>query len=208
MKYEKEHIEFIKAHQGASAREMAELFTNHFNIPVTKNQMNGVMYRNNIKSGKNWNFEKGNIPHNKGKKMSKELYEKCKPTMFKKGHIPKNHREIGSERITKDGYTQIKITESDGWKLKHRLVYEEHYGEIPVGYSILFCDGNKQNCDIDNLILVSRSELLILNRNKLIKNDSSLTRTGVNIAKLLDAMSKKKKAKGSKDESIYTDKKG
>ena len=181
MKYEKEHIEFIKTHQGASAREMAELFTNHFNIPVSINQMKGLMYRNHLSSGKTGEF--------------------------KKGHIPKNHREIGSERITKDGYTQIKITESDGWKLKHRLVYEEHYGEIPVGYSILFCDGNKQNCDIDNLILVSRSELMILNRNKLIKNYSVLTKAGVNIAKLLDAMSKKKKAKGSKDESIYTDKK-
>ena len=208
MKYEQEHIDFIKAHQGASAREMAELFTRYFNIPVSINQMQGLMYRNHLSSGKTGEFKKGHIPYNKGKKMNEELYEKCKPTMFKKGHIPKNHREIGSERITKDGYTQIKITESDGWKLKHRLVYEEHYGEIPVGYSILFCDGNKQNCDIDNLILVSRSELLILNRNKLIKNDSSLTITGVNIAKLLDAMSKKKKAKGSKDESIYTDKKG
>ena len=208
MKYEKEHIEFIKAHQGASAREMAELFTNHFNIPVSINQMQGLMYRNHLSSGKTGEFKKGHIPYNKGKKMTEELYKKCKPTMFKKGHIPKNSREIGSERITKDGYTQIKITESDGWKLKHRLVYEEHYGEIPVGYSILFCDGNKQNCDIDNLILVSRSELMILNRNKLIKNYSVLTKAGVNIAKLLDAMSKKKKAKGSKDESIYTDKKG
>jgi len=193
MKYEQEHIDFIKAHQGASAREMAELFTEHFNIHVTKNQMKAVMYRNNISSGKTGRFEKGNIPHSKGQKMSKEQYEKCKPTMFKKGHIPKNHRKIGSERITKDGYIEVKIEDPDVWGLKHRLIYEEHYGEIPAGYSVIFGDGDKLNCDINNLILVSRSELLIMNRNKLIKNDSVLTKVGVNIAKLLDTMNKKKR---------------
>ena len=193
MKYEQEHIDFIKAHQGASAREMAELFTEHFNIHVTKNQMKAVMYRNNISSGKTGRFEKGNIPHSKGQKMSKEQYEKCKPTMFKKGHIPKNHREIGSERITKDGYIEVKIEDPDVWGLKHRLIYEEHYGEIPAGYSVIFGDGDKLNCDINNLILVSRSELLLMNRNKLIKNDSVLTKVGVNIAKLLDTMNKKKR---------------
>ena len=125
--------------------------------------------------------------------MSKEQYEKCKPTMFKKGHIPKNHREIGSERITKDGYIEVKIEDPDVWGLKHRLIYEEHYGEIPAGYSVIFGDGDKLNFDINNLILVSRSELLLMNRNKLIKNDSVLTKVGVNIAKLLDTMNKKKR---------------
>ena len=195
MKYEQEHIDFIKAHKGASAREMAELFTEHFNIPVSINQMKGVMHRNNISSGKTGGFEKGNKPYNKGKNMSKELYEKCKPTMFKKGHIPKNYRKIGSERITKDGYIEIKIADPHVWKLKHRLIYEEHYGKIPAGYSVIFGDGDKLNCNIENLILVSRSELLIMNRNKLIKKYSVLTKAGVIIAKLLDATSKKKKAK-------------
>lgn len=193
MKYEQEHIDFIKAHQGASAREMAELFTKYFNIPVSINQMKGVMYRNNISSGKTGRFEKGHKPYNKGKKMSKEQYEKCKATMFEKGNIPKNSREIGSERITKDGYTEIKIADPDVWKLKHRLIYEKYYGEISAGYSVIFGDGDKQNCNIDNLILVSRSELLLMNRNKLIKNDSVLTKVGVNIAKLLGTMNKKKR---------------
>ena len=194
MKYEQEHIDFIKSHKGASAREMAELFTKHFNIPVSINQMKGLMYRNNISSGKTGRFEKGHIPNNKGQKMSKEQYEKCKATMFEKGNIPKNSREIGSERITKDGYTEIKIADPDVWKLKHRLIYEKYYGEIPAGYSVIFGDGDKQNCNIDNLILVSRSELLLMNRNKLIKNDSVLTKVGVNIAKLLDTMNKKKRS--------------
>ena len=40
---------------------------------------------------------KGNIPWNKGVPMTKEVYEKCKPTMFKKGVAPwlkgKHHTE-------------------------------------------------------------------------------------------------------------------
>ena len=52
-------------------------------------------------------FQKGSVPLNKGKKVSPEVYSKIQPTMFKKGHSPVNHREVGSERINKDGYIEI-----------------------------------------------------------------------------------------------------
>ena len=35
----------------------------------------------------NGRFLKGHIPWNKGEKMRPDIYEKCKPTMFKKGNI-------------------------------------------------------------------------------------------------------------------------
>ena len=42
------------------------------------------------------------------------------------------------------------------------------------------------NFDIDNLILVSKAEMLILNKNKLIFEDKDFTKVGVNIAKLIN----------------------
>lgn len=106
-------------------------------------------------------FHKGHVPDNKGKKMSPEMYTKAAPTMFKKGSVPPNHREVGSERITRDGYVEVKVAEGMfQWRLKHRLLWEEHNGPIPAGCNIQFKDGNRLNVTIENLYLITRSEQL------------------------------------------------
>lgn len=145
-------------------------------------------------------FKTGNIPYNKGKKwndyMSKEKQKNSMKTTFKKGNIPSNRRECFEERVTKDGYIEIKIQDgklNKNWMLKHRYIYEQHYGKIPLGYNVMFADKNKKNFDIDNLILVSKSEDLIMNQNKLIFEDKNLTKTGYLIAKTIDRTQKLKK---------------
>lgn len=42
--------------------------------------------------------------------------------------------------------------------LLHRVVWEEHYGKIPVGYQIHHKDKNKLNWAIENLELISSHE--------------------------------------------------
>lgn len=72
-------------------------------------------------------FPKGHQPTNKGRKqteyMSDAQIEKTKATRFKKGCIPKNHKEVGYERITRDGYIEVKTAEPNVFELKHRLVW-------------------------------------------------------------------------------------
>lgn len=107
-------------------------------------------------------FKPGNVPANKGKRMSEETYRFCKKTMFKPGNKPHNAMPIGSERITKDGYIEVR-TDCPGyrkWKLKHRIIWEQINGKIPNGYNVQFKDGNRKNCDINNLYLISRKEQL------------------------------------------------
>ena len=103
-------------------------------------------------------FKKGSVPPNKGKKMSPEVYEKVKETMFKKGNSPINHREVGSERINVDGYIEIKVAEPNRWKLKHRIIWEQVNGEIPKGYNVQFKNHNRQDCRIENLYLICRAD--------------------------------------------------
>ena len=103
-------------------------------------------------------FKKGSVPPNKGKKMSPEVYEKVKETMFKKGNSPVNHREVGSERINVDGYIEIKVAEPNRWKLKHRIIWEQVNGEIPKGYNVQFKNHNRQDCRIENLYLICRAD--------------------------------------------------
>jgi hypothetical protein len=44
-------------------------------------------------------------------------------------------------------------------------LWEQEHGPKPAGACILFVDGDISNCVLENLALVSRSELLALNRN-------------------------------------------
>ena len=108
-------------------------------------------------------FKKGHIPANKGKKMEEfmtpEVLAKFKSNQYKKGRKPENWLPVGSEAITRDGYIQVKIAEGMfQWRLKHRLVWEEHNGPIPVGHNIQFKDSNRLNCDIDNLYIISKQK--------------------------------------------------
>ena len=103
-------------------------------------------------------FQKGSVPLNKGKKVSPEVYSKIQPTMFKKGHTPVNHRDVGAERVNVYGYIEIKVSEPNSWRLKHRVMWEQVNGTIPRGYNVQFKNHNPLDCRIENLYLISKAE--------------------------------------------------
>ena len=178
---EKEYLSKITP--GHHYKEIVDLMNEKFERTFTIEMIKGAIGRYKFNTGFNGRFKKGNIPHNKGKLGTS--YKGSEKTWFKKGHLPANHKEIGAERVDIDGYTLIKVAEPNQWKLKHRVIWEQVNGPIPKGYSLIFADQDKTNFSIDNLILVSRKELLMLNKKKLIKDDATLTKAGVNLSKLL-----------------------
>ena len=197
-KYKEKHIEFVRNNvKGITLKELTIKFNKEFNMNVSENAIANIKNKYNLQSGiVGGRFEKGQISWNKGKKMSPSQYKKCAATMFKKGNTPANARTIGSERVDKDGYILIKIQnghKNKNWIRKHRYLYEQAYGKVPKGYKVIFADGDIRNFDLNNLILVSDAEELIMNRNKLFKEDTELTKAGVVVAKLLDKVNKRKK---------------
>ena len=181
---EKEYLALIV--KGSTYKEITKKMNDKFEYNFSEEQVKGMMYRNKLTTGTGGYFKKGSTPWNKGLKG----YMGANKTSFKKGTIPPNQVPIGTESITKGGYIKVKVGEPNKWKLKQRYIYEQHYGEIPDGHSIIFADGNKMNFDIDNLIAVSKSEMLILNNNNLRFEDKELTKVGVNIAKVIDKAKK------------------
>lgn len=105
-------------------------------------------------------FTKGFEPWNKGKRHPS--HPNTKKTQFKTGSKPSNWVPVGSRRITKDGYEEIKVTDTGvtrkDFQAAHRLVWQEHNGEIPKGFIVVFKSPDKQNTRIENLELISRSE--------------------------------------------------
>lgn len=180
---EKEYLASIV--KGSTYEEITKQMNDKFEYNFSKEQIKGMMYRNKLTTGTVGYFKKGSTPWNKGLKG----YMGANKTSFKKGTIPPQYRPVGSERITKDGYVEIKVEDPNKWELKHRVIWEQHNGEIPKGYAIIFADGDKSNLDIDNLLLVSRKQLLFMNRNNLRSENKEFTKVGVNIANVMIKLS-------------------
>ena len=184
---EKEYLASIV--KGSTYKEITKQMNDKFEYNFSEEQIKGMMYRNKLTTGTGGYFKKGSTPWNKGLKG----YMGANKTSFKKGTIPPNQVPIGTESITKGGYIKVKVGEPNKWKLKQRYIYEQHHGEIPNNCNVIFADKNIRNFDINNLVLVSKAEMLILNKNKLIFEDKELTKVGVNIAKVIDKAKKRSK---------------
>lgn len=114
--------------------------------------------------GKKNRYQKGREPENKGKPMQKEVYEKCKATMFKKGQMPHNSYSDWQEvlRLDKSGkqYWLIKLPTERKLKPKHIWLWETKNGKVQKGFNVVFKDGNQLNCIIENLECISNAELM------------------------------------------------
>ena len=108
-------------------------------------------------------FKKGHAPFNKGRERrfwaSDEAQQCMAKGQFKPGEkrtTSPTYRPIGHEKVYADGYVWI-ITEH-GRKQKHRWLWEQANGPIPPDHCVKFKDGNRMNCSLDNLYLVSRAD--------------------------------------------------
>ena len=200
-KYTEEEHAFLQSFiPGHTYKEIVAEYNKRFKEPITESRVKGYMSNHKINNGLTGRFKKGNVPFNKGKKgWSAPGTER---TRFKKRHLPANTKPISYERITKDGYIEVKIKMrpshpgcNDNFKLKHRLVWEEAHGPIPKGCNIIFLDGNRQNCDIENLAIVTKAEHQQMTRRGLRSAIPQITETGILIARVGVASQKAKKKK-------------
>lgn len=176
-----QHDYFSDNQKWKSAQVMADEMNEKFGLSLTSEQIRSYRRNNNLYSGLTGRFEKGQTPHNKGKK-----YPNRTPNsgQFQKGNKPPNYVPVGTINYTTNGYPKEKIGEPNQWVLKHRKVWEDNFGPIPKGHSVCFLDGDKSNYDISNLILLSREELIRMNHNDYFSSDPELTKLGASITKL------------------------
>ena len=173
---------FLKANiKGVDSKTLTDLINRKFDLSLTSTQIRTYKKNHNLLSGLTGRFEKGSIPPNKGKKYP----GKTNTTSFKKGQVCHNKLPIGTELMKADGYVWIKIAEPNKWRQKHVLIWEAANGKRPLGHAIIFADQDRLNSDLNNLVLVSCEELLILNKKRLLFADEQLSRSGVLVSKVL-----------------------
>lgn len=198
--------EFIRDNSwGVSSKEMAERVNEKFGTNFTQYQMKSFRQRNRIKSGLTGWYQKGHPPGNKGKKLEEyvgqeraaEIRKRMAPTQFKKGERPLNEMPLGSIVVNSAGYKlrkrSMEGTLWERWEFLHRALWEEAHGPIPDGMVVIFKDGNKSNCELSNLMLISKRENSCLNKWGLRSEDPGLTEAGVNLVKLKNAATDKRK---------------
>lgn len=140
-------------------------------------------------------FPKGHVPWNKGRHF--KAGGRSAETQFKNGTIPPNYQPVGAITTHSDGYRYIKLADRK-WQLYQRYIWEQaNHKKLKKSQAVLFLDGDRDNLSPDNLMVVSRKKLAIINHERLMtKNDAELSKTGILIAKLKIKASKKLKKLG------------
>lgn len=158
---------------GKKDQELCELVKEEFGVSVTKKQMKNWRGNNNARSKTSLYGWK------KGKKAGIDF----KPQKEFHNSLP-----IGSESVSK-GVVIVKVARGK-WMPKHRYLYEQAHGPISDNHVIVFADGNKDNFELSNLLLITKKQLAIMNKKRfLIDGDEEFRRTAVNYAKLIERLS-------------------
>ncbi|MCW3837851.1 HNH endonuclease signature motif containing protein [Sphingomonas canadensis] len=165
IRYSAEELAWIEENREFSRRELHRLFVMFFGrTDVTVDHIKALCSRRGWATGRDGRFLPGQAPHNKGKPHPTR--GRASETQFKKGQLPHNTRYLGHERISKDGYVEISVSETNphtGYErryvLKHRWLWEQANGPLPKGHCLKSLDGDKTNTDPSNWIAIPRALL-------------------------------------------------
>lgn len=196
-KYTREEQEFIKNFAGGhSYQEILTAFNDRFQPPISVSQIKGYLANHKIVTGRTGRFKTGHTPANKGKKgICAQGVEK---TWFEKGHIPVNHKPIGTVTVRNNykrgqKYVYVKIAEPNIWRMKHVVEWEKYYGPVPKEKIIIFLDGNPLNTDISNLALIERKVHVRLNQMGMRFQDAESTTAAIRVAELVSLIGEVKR---------------
>lgn len=167
--YSQTELDFIKARKVMPRRKLHEKFIKKFaRTDVSLKNFKGLCKRKGWLTGRSGRFEDGSTPANKGK--PRPYNANCARTQFKKGNLPHNTKYEGHENVTKDGYVEISVKETNPhtgfhrrYVHKHRWLWEQKNGPVPDDMVLKCLDGNKQNTCLSNWKLVPRGMLPRLN---------------------------------------------
>jgi len=153
---------------------------NKLGLRKTKEFRSSIGFQKGQCLGEAYWFKKGQVPVNKGLRRPGWAPGRMAESQFKKGQLSgraaRNWRPIGTILTDTEGYLRIKVREAQHgkeatgfgntkvWPLLSRHLWQAHHGAIPAGHVVVYKDGNRANCTIENLELVSRAELARRNR--------------------------------------------
>lgn len=161
-RYTPEQVQWLRDNRPELAGQaLAGQFNRRFGVAVNLAALLAFCKRRGFAAGRDGRFTAGFEPWNKGLTG----LHLSPATEFKPRRLPHNWLPVGTARLNKDGYRELKTAEPKEWRHVHVLIWESRHGPVPKGCCIIFRDGDKNHLAQDNLACVSRSELARLNKN-------------------------------------------
>lgn len=142
--YAPEVIQFISDNRTMPREELKNAVNAKFNLDMTYKGLTSLCRRQRFTTGR-----KGHFGEHDGWRQSVQF--KTQP--------------IGYEtRPDKRGRVYVKVGQPSEYRLKHHVIWEQHFGLIPKNHVIVFKDGDDTNFHPSNLIAVHRGAIGTLNR--------------------------------------------
>lgn len=179
-----------------SRKELTERFNREFGTSKSVLAIKSWCNMRGYNSSNTGRFEKGNVSWQTG--LSKEEY---------KSHFTQESFERGLEKMLQSNKTrkigdeiviagvpwivtslEYGIPFSDRRTPKRRVVWENHYGEIPKDCCIINLDGDPMNCDISNLYCLQKKYVPLIGKNQWWFGNAELTLTAIKWCELQGAI--------------------
>lgn len=172
--YSADEMAWLEANRLMVISDYHRAFVEVFKRDVALTNLHALRKRKGWKTGRTGCFVKGQEPLNKGVPCAPGTgahHPNAVATRFKKGNrtgrANDNYQAIGTERITQDGYREVKIHDGmplqSRWRLVHLVEWEAVNGPIPKSQCLKCLDGDRTNTAPSNWQMIPRALLPRLN---------------------------------------------
>ncbi|WP_242186411.1 HNH endonuclease signature motif containing protein [Sphingomonas sp. CARO-RG-8B-R24-01] len=172
--YSAEEMAWLEANRLMVISDYHRAFCERFGrVDASLINLHSLRKRKGWSTGRTGQFAKGAAPMNKGVPCPPGKggrHPNARKTQFKVGQRPHNTNYLGHERVSKDGYVEISVAETNPhtgferrYVLKHRHLWELANGPVPEGCALKCLDSNPLNTDPANWEPVPREVLARLN---------------------------------------------
>ncbi len=177
--YSAEELEWLEANRTLVIGDYLRCYCDRFGrTDVSAENLNSLRKRKGWRTGRTGHFGKGHHSWNEG--MTGFVAPGSEKGWFKKGQLPHNTKHLGHEHVRTDGYVEISVADPNPhtgferrYVQKHKWLWEQVNGPVPVSHALKCIDGNKQNTDPSNWTAIPKAILPALGGRSSMPYDSA-----------------------------------
>lgn len=218
--YPREVDEYIaNNYSGCSPAEMSRRVNKVFGFDFSADQLRTFYRKHGLKSGCNASFFEGEVKkyilekyETTGPKRMTEMVntkfglsisvEQMRSLYYNHGLVSDDpHRFAtlppGSEHRSGSGGIVVKVSgvgDTAVYVPKHKMIWEQANGPIPENCVLVFLDGDKTNCSLKNLRLVTKQEFYTLVHQNLLTGSPDANESAILIARIRATIKNRSKA--------------
>lgn len=182
--YNYEEVKWLQANAPTMGRmELTAAFNAQFGMNKSTTAIASFVNRRGwIRKGVTGRFQNGHKPWNKGTVGKMQ----ANSGSFQKGHLLNTAADGDERERTMNGYTYMYRRVDGKFIPRARAVWQQENGNIPDGAVIVHIDNDRLNDSIENLMLVTKGEVLELSKMGYMSLEGEMKIAAFELVKLLN----------------------